>query len=229
MELLHSLVDVVLHLDRHLNDWAGMLGPWRYLVLFLVIFAETGLVVTPFLPGDSLLFAIGALASIDGSPLRMDLLLALLVVAAVLGDAVNYSIGKALGPKVFSREDSWLLNRQHLIRTQEFYERHGGKTIFLARFVPIVRTFAPFIAGIGQMSYARFGMWNITGGIVWVTSLTLAGYFFGQIPIVKQNFEAVIFAIIGLSLVPVVIEWIKARRAPAPAAAARDRAAGGRR
>jgi len=230
MDLLHALLDVVLHLDRHLNEWAGMLGPWLYLVLFLVVFAETGLVVTPFLPGDSLLFAIGALASIDGSPLRIELLLLLLLGAAVLGDAANYAIGKALGPRVFSREESWLLNKQHLIRTQEFYERHGGKTIFLARFVPIVRTFAPFIAGIGRMTYGRFAMWNVSGALVWVTGLTLAGYFFGRIDIVQRNFEVVIFAIVGMSLLPIVFEWLRARRGGTEAAAVeRERAAGGRR
>ncbi len=212
MDWIASLVDVLLHLDHHLNDWATQLGPWLYLVLFLVVFCETGLVVTPFLPGDSLLFAIGALASIEGSPLNVWFLIVLLIVAAVSGDAVNYSIGNYLGPKVFSREDSWLLNKKHLARTQEFYERHGGKTIFLARFVPIVRTFAPFIAGIGRMSYSKFAMWNVTGGIVWVTGLTLAGYFFGRIPIIQRNFETVILAIIFLSILPMVFEYIRARR-----------------
>jgi membrane-associated protein len=226
MDLLHSLVDVVLHLDRHLNEWAGLLGPWLYLVVFAVVFAETGLVVTPFLPGDSLLFAIGALASIDGSPLRIELLLLLLFAAAVLGDAANYAIGKALGPRVFSREESWLLNKEHLVRTHQFYERHGGKAVFLARFVPIVRTFAPFVAGIGSMAYARFAMWNVSGAFVWVTGLTLAGFFFGRIDIVQRNFEVVIFAIIGLSLVPIVVEALRARRAGALAAVERERAAG---
>jgi membrane-associated protein len=213
MELIGSLIDVVLHLDEHLSQWMQLFGLWLYPILFLVIFAETGLVVTPFLPGDSLLFAIGALASIDGSPLDVRLLILALIAAAVAGDAVNYHVGHFLGPKVFAREDSWVLNRKHLIRTQEFYERHGGKTIFLARFVPIVRTFAPFVAGIGRMSYPRFAMWNVTGGIVWVTGLTLAGFWFGNIPIVKRNFETVILAIIGLSVLPMVIEYLRARRA----------------
>ena len=173
---------------------------------------ETGLVVTPFLPGDSLLFAVGALASIDGSPLSLSLLLLVLVSAAVLGDAANYALGHYLGPKVFSSPRSRLLNPRHVQRTHEFYARHGGKTIFLARFVPIVRTFAPFIAGIGDMSYARFAMWNVTGGIVWVFGLTLAGYFFGRMPIVQQNFETVILAIIFISILPLVIEWLRARR-----------------
>src|SRR5262249_12621459 len=160
---------------------AVALGPWLYLVLFLVIFAETGLVVTPFLPGDSLLFAIGALASIPGSPIDVWLMIVVLIAGAVLGDAANYSIGHMLGPRVFNNQSSRLLNPAHLKRTHEFYEKYGGKTIFLARFVPIVRTFAPFIAGVGSMSYSHFAMWNVTGGIVWVTALTLAGYFFGQI------------------------------------------------
>ncbi len=207
-----SLVDVVLHLDKHLNDWATVLGPWLYVVLFLIIFAETGLVVTPFLPGDSLLFAIGALASIEGSPLHIGPLVVLLVIAAVLGDAVNYSIGHMIGPRVFNSQNSRLLNPKHLQRTHEFYEKYGGKTIFLARFVPIVRTFAPFIAGVGSMSYRHFAMWNVTGGIVWVTALTLAGYYFGQIPIIQRNFETVVLAIIVISILPMVFEVVKARR-----------------
>ncbi|MCW5893366.1 MAG: DedA family protein [bacterium] len=215
MEWVSQAVDIALHLDRYLGEWAQMLGPWLYVVLFLVVFAETGLVVTPFLPGDSLLFAIGAICSLPDTGLNVWLMIAVLLVAAILGDAVNYSIGHLFGPKVFAREDSWLLNKKHLIRTQEFYERHGGKTIFLARFVPIVRTFAPFIAGIGRMSYARFAMWNVTGGIVWVTSLTLAGYFFGTIPIIQRNFETVILAIIFLSILPMIVEYVRARREPA--------------
>jgi membrane-associated protein len=217
MELLQSALDVMLHLDVHLNQWAGVLGPWLYLVLFAVVFCETGLVVTPFLPGDSLLFAVGALASIEGSPLSVPVLMALLIVAAVLGDGVNYAVGHWLGPAVFSSERSRLLNPKHLERTREVYARHGRKTIFLARFVPIVRTFAPFVAGIGRMEYPIFAMWNVSGAIVWVVSLSLAGFFFGQIPLVKENFETVILAIIGLSLMPIVVEYLRARRAPARA------------
>lgn len=217
LDLLTQALDVFLHLDAHLNEWAVTLGPWLYVVLFLVVFCETGLVVTPFLPGDSLLFAIGALASIDGSPISLSLMIVLLISAAILGDAVNYSIGAYLGPAVFSSERSRLLNPQHLVRTQEFYVRHGRKTIFLARFVPIVRTFAPFVAGIGRMSYPVFAAWNVTGAIVWVVSLTLAGWFFGEIPIVKENFETVILAIIAISVMPIVLEWLRARRAPAEA------------
>ena len=217
LDLVKNALDVFLHLDAHLNEWAIALGPWLYVVLFLVVFCETGLVVTPFLPGDSLLFAIGALASIDGSPISLPLMVVLLIAAAVLGDAVNYSIGSYVGPAVFTSERSRLLNPEHLRRTQEFYARHGRKTIFLARFVPIVRTFAPFVAGIGRMSYPVFAAWNVTGGFVWVVSLTLAGYFFGEIPVVKNNFETVILAIIGISVLPILLEYLRSRRAPAQA------------
>ena len=217
MELLTHALDVFLHLDVHLNEWATTLGPWLYLVLFLVVFCETGLVVTPFLPGDSLLFAIGALASIEGSPISLPLMIVTLIAAGILGDAVNYSIGHWLGPAVFSSERSRLLNPKHLERTQEFYAKHGKKTIFLARFVPIVRTFAPFVAGIGRMSYPVFAAWNVSGAIVWVVSLSLAGYFFGEIPIVKENFETVILAIVAISVAPIGIEYLRARRAPAGA------------
>jgi membrane-associated protein len=217
MDLLSQALDVFLHLDVHLNEWATVLGPWLYVVLFLVVFCETGLVVTPFLPGDSLLFAVGALASVDGSPISLPLMMGLLVVAAVLGDAANYAIGHYLGPMVFTSERSRLLNRNHLIRTQEFYERHGGKTIFLARYVPIIRTFAPFVAGIGRMSYPRFAMWNVSGAMSWVVSLMLAGFFFGQIPVVKSNFETVILAIIAISVMPMVVEYLRSRRATAQA------------
>ena len=212
MELIGQFIDVFLHLDQHLNEWATALGPWLYAVLFLIVFCETGLVVTPFLPGDSLLFAVGALASLAGSPIELPQVALLLIVAAVLGDAVNYSIGAYLGPAVFSSERSRLWNKQHLVRTQLFYERHGGKTIFLARFVPIIRTFAPFVAGIGRMRYGYFASYNVTGAISWVLSFLLAGYFFGQIPAVKRNFQVVIPVIIVISLIPVVSELVKARR-----------------
>lgn len=211
MESLRHLLDVFLHLDAHLNEWAADLGPWTYILLFAIVFAETGLVVTPFLPGDSLLFAVGALAATEGSPIDVASVTLLLIVAAVLGDAVNYSIGKVLGPKVFARESSRLLNKEHLVRTQRFYEKHGGKTIILARFIPIVRTFAPFVAGIGRMQYRRFGLFNITGGIAWVVAFVIAGYGFGNIPSVKRNFHYVILAIIVLSVLPIVFEWWRAR------------------
>lgn len=219
MELLQQAIDIFLHLDSHLNSWAGMLGPWLYLVLFLIIFCETGLVVTPFLPGDSLLFAVGALASVDGSSIRLPLLSVLLFGAAVAGDAVNYAIGARIGPRVFSHSDSRLFNREHLIRTQRFYEKYGGKTIVLARFIPIIRTFAPFVAGIGTMAYPRFALFNVTGGALWVLSFLLGGFFFGNVPAVKQNFPYVIVAIIVISIMPPILEYLRARREDGAAAA----------
>ena len=212
MDWIRHGIDMVLHLDRYLNQWAGSLGGWMYALLFAVVFAETGLVVTPFLPGDSLLFAVGALAATDGSPINVWLTGVLLTIAAILGDAVNYSIGKRVGPKVFQSESSRLLNKEHLLRAHRFYEKHGGKTIILARFIPIIRTFAPFVAGIGEMGYARFAAYNIIGGIAWVWSFLLIGHWFGNMPIVKKNFTFVILAIIVISVIPVIIEFIKARR-----------------
>jgi membrane-associated protein len=189
-----------------------VLGPWLYALLFLIVFCETGLVVTPFLPGDSLLFAAGALCALEGSPLELPWLAGLLIAAAVAGDAVNYRIGSTVGPAVFTSENSRFLNRRHLVRTQEFYARHGGKTIFLARFVPIVRTFAPFVAGIGRMPYRYFATWNVTGAVAWVLCFLVAGYSFGQIPTVKRNFHVVIVAIIAISVMPMVFEWLRSRR-----------------
>lgn len=215
MELIQHAIDIFLHLDTHLNDLATALGPWLYILLFAIIFAETGLVVTPFLPGDSLLFAIGALAALDGSPIHVGLAVILLGIAAVLGDAANYAIGYRVGPKVFTSETSWLLNKEHLERTQRFYEKYGGKTIILARFMPIVRTFAPFVAGIGKMTYGHFAAYNVVGGAIWVTAFTLAGYFFGNVPVVKRNFHFVIVAIIIISVMPPIIEFVRARRGPA--------------
>jgi membrane-associated protein len=214
MEFLKDIIDVFLHLDAHLNDLAVTLGPWLYVLLFAIIFAETGLVVMPFLPGDSLLFAIGALAAIEGSPLSLPAIIILLIIAAILGDAVNYAIGYRVGPKVFTSETSRLLNKEHLVRTQRFYEKYGAKTIIIARFMPIVRTFAPFVAGIGQMRYPRFAAYNVIGGIVWVVSFTVAGYVFGNVPAVKSNFHYVILAIIILSVMPPIIEFLRARREP---------------
>ncbi len=207
-----QLIDIVLHLDVHLAAWSTAMGPWLYVLLFAIVFCETGLVVTPFLPGDSLLFATGALCALPGSPLGIVQIIALLIAAAILGDAVNYGIGYRVGPKVFKSETSWWLNKKHLMRAQRFYEKHGGKTIVLARFMPIVRTFAPFVAGIGKMKYSRFGMFNITGGIAWVASFTFAGFWFGNLPWVKKQFHIVIIAIIILSVVPIIIEFIKERR-----------------
>lgn len=188
-----------------------MLGPWLYVILFLIIFCETGLVVTPFLPGDSLLFAVGALAAVANSVLNLPLVAMLLIVAAVGGDSVNYAIGFRIGPKVFLRPNSRLLNQRHLLKTQHFYERHGGKTIFLARFIPIIRTFAPFVAGVGTMDYRRFAVFNVTGGMTWVLSFLLAGYFFGNIPAVKRDFHYVIVAIVLLSVLPPIIEYLRSR------------------
>jgi membrane-associated protein len=225
MDQLRQLLDYVIHLNKHLNEWAADLGPWTYAILFLVVFCETGLVVTPFLPGDSLLFAVGALAAGEGSPIRMLPVMALLIAAAILGDAVNYSIGLRLGPKVFCREDSWLLNKKHLLRTQAFYEKYGGKTIIIARFVPIVRTFAPFVAGIGRMRYGRFALFNVGGGVVWVLLFLFAGHRFGREPIVQRNFQYVILAIIVISVMPMLVEFeLARRRAKREKAAARTEA-----
>jgi membrane-associated protein len=212
MEAVKHLIDIFLHLDAHLDQWMLLYGLWLYAILFVVIFCETGLVVTPFLPGDSLLFATGALAARPGSPLHLAWLIPLLCLAGVLGDAVNYSIGSRVGPKVFSREKSWLLNRKHLLQAQTFYEKYGGKTIFLARFVPIIRTFAPFVAGIGKMRYRRFGAFNICGAITWVSAFVVCGYLFGNLPYIKRNFQYVIIAIIIISVLPGVIEYVRARR-----------------
>ena len=210
---MSEIIDIVLHLDRHLDSWAAQLGPWLYAVLFLIIFCETGLVVTPFLPGDSLLFAVGALAA-TGSAIDVTLVIVLLCIAGILGDAVNYAIGRRVGPKIFAREKSRFLNKEHLLRAHRFYEKHGGKTIIIARFIPIIRTFAPFVAGIGQMSYRRFAAFNVVGAVVWVVSFTLAGFWFGNLPFVKKNFPLVIFAIIVISVIPAVVEFWRARRSP---------------
>ncbi|HYD49638.1 MAG TPA: DedA family protein [Terriglobales bacterium] len=212
MEFLNQILDVFLHLDTSLNQWAAVLGPWLYVLLFAIIFCETGLVVTPFLPGDSLLFAVGALASVENSVIDVKLILLLLTVAAILGDAVNYAIGNRLGPRVFTSETSRLLNKEHLIKTQQFYDRHGGKTIIIARFMPIIRTFAPFVAGIGRMGYGRFAMFNVVGGFIWVFSFVLGGYFFGNVPVVQRNFHVVIVAIVILSVLPPIIEYLRSRR-----------------
>lgn len=211
LALFLQLVDIFLHLDAHLNELAGALGVWLYVVLFLIIFCETGLVVTPFLPGDSLLFAVGALSATAGSPIHLPQVMALMIIAAILGDACNYAIGRRVGPKIFTSETSRFLNKKHLLRTQEFYERYGGKTIILARFMPIVRTFAPFVAGIGQMGYSRFSTFNVVGGLVWVLSFSIAGFYFGNMPSVKSNFHYVILAIIVISFMPPVIEYLRTR------------------
>jgi len=213
VQYLTTIVQTVINLGPEtVNRYANDLGPWLYAVLFLIIFAETGLVITPFLPGDSLLFAVGAVAAHPGSPIQLGLMALLLVVAAVVGDAVNYAIGFYVGPRVFSREDSRLLNKKHLLRAHRFYEEYGGLTIILARFIPIVRTFAPFVAGIGRMSYARFALFNVTGGAAWILSFLLAGWWFGGRAVVQKNFKLVIVAIIVISVLPGVYEYVRARR-----------------
>jgi membrane-associated protein len=212
MEFLSKTVDVFLHLDTHVNQLTVQYGFWIYAILWLIIFCETGLVVTPILPGDSLLFAVGAVASGDDAKLDIIILVILLIMAAVLGDAVNYAIGHYLGPRVFRFKGSRFFNREHLLRTQRFYDKYGGKTIILARFVPIVRTFAPFVAGIGDMKYPKFAVYNLVGGTVWVLAFLLAGYWFGSSPIVKTQFHLIIFAILIISVLPMVFEFFRARR-----------------
>lgn len=209
MELLTYFIDIFLHLDKHLNVIIQNYGVWTYMILFLIIFCETGLVVTPILPGDSLLFAAGAFAAMGS--LDPYLLFVLLTVAAVAGDTLNYGIGHFLGPKVFQREDSRFLKREYLDRTHAFYEKHGGKTIIIARFMPIIRTFAPFVAGVGSMTYLSFLAYNVIGGILWIAIFIFGGYMFGNIPAVKHNFTLVIFAIIFVSILPGIIEFLRHR------------------
>src|SRR4030066_2404990 len=211
LEIIQYLVDLFLHLDEHLSEVIANYGTWTYAILFAIIFMETGLVVTPFLPGDSLLFAAGTFASPAlGSPLNIIVLWILLCAAAILGDTVNYWIGYFIGPRAF-RGEIRFLKKEYLDRTHEFYERHGGKTIVLARFIPIIRTFAPFVAGIGAMTYPHFISYNVFGGILWVTMFTLGGYFFGNLPFVKDNFSVVVIAIILISVKPMLVEFIRVR------------------
>ena len=217
MELLHTFIDYFLHLDRHLNVIIQDYGLWTYLIIFLIVFCETGLVVTPILPGDSLLFAAGAFAAIGA--LDVAWLFVLLTIAAVAGDTVNYWIGHYVGPKVFEQEKVRFMKKEYLERTHEFYERHGGKTIIIARFIPIIRTFAPFVAGVGRMSYARFISYNVIGGVTWIALFVFGGYYFGNITVVKENFTFVIIAIIVISVMPAVIEILRQRYgAAAPSA-----------
>jgi membrane-associated protein len=206
-ELIKKLADFIVHIDRHLAEIISSYGLWTYGILFAIIFVETGLVVMPFLPGDSLLFAAGAFAAKPETGLNVHLIAGLLFVAAVVGDTVNYWIGAKLGPAVFKRDDSIWLRKKHLSRAHEFFERYGGRAIILARFVPIVRTFVPFVAGIGQMTYTRFLAYNVIGGFVWIYFFTYAGWMFGNQPFVQKNFKLVILAIIILSVVPIVVEF----------------------
>jgi membrane-associated protein len=222
MDWLLSIIDIFLHVDQHLEVLVASYGVWVYVVLFIVIFCETGLVVTPFLPGDSLLFAAGSLCALGATQeARLSIWVAvpLLIFAAVLGDAVNYSIGYKVGPGFLAKKDRRWIKREHLERTERFYAKYGGKTIVLARFVPIVRTIAPFVAGIGKMGYRRFAAYNVIGAIAWVLLCTTAGYFFGRLPFVKKNFELVIVAIVLISVLPIATEmfrgWLERRRAAA--------------
>jgi membrane-associated protein len=215
MDLVRTIIDLFLHLDKHLGEIIHGYGTWTYLILGLVVFLETGVVATPFLPGDSLLFAAGTFAAIGA--LDVTVVLVVLSAAAILGDTANYWIGRKIGPRVFTEKVRYL-KREHLVRTHAFYEKHGGKTIVLARFIPIVRTFAPFVAGIGAMSYRRFLVYNVFGGLLWVGLFVLGGYFFGNLPIVRENFSLVILAIIILSVLPLVFEYVRQRRRRSAAA-----------
>lgn len=214
MELIHQFIDLVMHLDKHLGDVIQHYGNITYFILFLIIFCETGLVVTPFLPGDSLLFATGALAASTGS-LNVMLVFLILSAAAILGDTVNYWLGHFIGPKVFHYESTRFFKKEHLERTHKFYEKYGAKTIILARFIPVIRTFAPFVAGIGAMTYGKFILYNVAGGTLWISLFTFSGYKFGNLPAVKENFTFVLLLIIFLSVLPALVEIWKHRRAPA--------------
>jgi len=213
VELIKRLFDLIQHLDVHLNALTHDYGAWVYLLLFLILFCETGLVVTPLLPGDSLLFAAGALAATAGATLDVRILYVLLTVAAIAGDSTNYWIGRYVGPKIFSKENVRFLNRKYLDRTHKFYDKYGRKTIIIARFIPIIRTFAPFVAGIGRMSYARFITYSVVGSIAWIGAFVFGGYFFGNIPVVKNNFTIVIMAIIVISVIPAIVTAWRERHA----------------
>ncbi|UBX49077.1 DedA family protein [Providencia alcalifaciens] len=213
MEFISFIIDFILHIDVHLAELVAQYGVWVYGILFLILFCETGLVVTPFLPGDSLLFVAGALAALPSNDLNVHLMVLLMIIAAIIGDAVNYTIGRIFGEKLFKNPNSKIFRRSYLDKTHEFYEKHGGKAIILARFVPIVRTFAPFVAGMGKMSYRHFAFYNVAGALLWVLLFTYAGYLFGDLPIVQKNLKLLIVAIIFISILPGVIEIIRHRRA----------------
>lgn len=213
MEFLTWFIDIILHLDKHLSVLVQQYGLWIYGILFFIVFAETAFVIFPFLPGDSLLFVAGALAAIGEGGMDIGTLIGVLTIAAVLGNTVNYQIGRLLGPKVFQWENSRLFNKAALEKTHGFYERHGGKTLVISRFLPLLRSFAPFVAGIGEMGYVRFTAFNVIGALAWVVSLCLAGYWFGNLPWIRQNLTAVILAIIAISLLPLAIAWLQQRRA----------------
>ncbi|MEQ1974959.1 MULTISPECIES: DedA family protein [unclassified Xenorhabdus] len=207
------IVDFILHIDAHLAELVALYGDWVYGILFLIIFCETGLVVTPFLPGDSLLFVAGALSALDSNDLNVHIMVALMLTAAIIGDAINYTIGRVFGEKLFTNPNSKIFRRSYLDKTHEFYEKHGGKAIILARFVPIIRTFAPFVAGMGKMSYRHFAAYNVIGAFIWVLLFTYAGYFFGDMPVIQQNLKLLIVAIIFISILPGIIEIWRHRRA----------------
>jgi membrane-associated protein len=207
MEFLHQIIDFVLHIDRHLSALCALYGMWIYAILFLIVFCETGLVVTPFLPGDSLLFVIGSLAAIGA--LQVEYVIPLLIAAALTGDNTNYWIGRTMGPKLFHKEKSRLFNKEYLDRTHRFYDKHGKITVILARFLPIIRTFAPFVAGIGNMTYRVFLLFSVIGALLWVSLFVLVGYFFGNVPFVKQNFSLVIVALILIPGIPAAIEFVR--------------------
>ncbi len=211
MELIHSLIDFLLHLDRYLDAWANQYGVLFYAILFLIIFTETGLIVMPLLPGDSLLFAAGALAARPGNDLHVEIIIPLLIVAALLGDNVNYFVGKFLGSRIKSRKRILFFKREYIDETEKFYAKHGGRTVIIARFIPIVRTIAPFVAGAGSMHYGTYIRFCIMGAVLWVVSITLLGFFFGNLAVVQKNFELVVFGIVGLSLLPIVYQFAKSR------------------
>jgi membrane-associated protein len=211
MEMILKFFDILLHLDKYINVVIQDYGQWTYMILFVIIFCETGLVVTPFLPGDSLLFVAGTFAALGS--LNLTWLLVLLSAAAILGDTINYWIGNYIGPRVFQMENSRIFKKEYLDRTHQFYEKYGPITIVIGRFVPIIRTFAPFLAGVGSMTYGKFLTYNVAGGVLWIVLFTMGGYFFGNLPIVKKNFTFVIFAIIIISVMPTVIEYFRQRKA----------------
>lgn len=213
MHYLHHLIDTILHIDIYLNSFVSMYGFWTYLALFAVIFCETGLIVTPFLPGDSLLFAAGSIAAQPGNPLQILMLFALLLLASVLGNQINFWVGRAIGPRIFTAKNSWLFNKKYLQETHAFYEKHGGKTIIFARFIPIIRTFAPFIAGIGTMELLHFTLYNLVSALLWIGSLLSLGYFLGSLPFIKAHFSLVIYGVIFISLLPPLLTFLTQKSA----------------
>ncbi|WP_032114696.1 DedA family protein [Candidatus Arsenophonus nilaparvatae] len=212
MEFITFIIDFIIHIDLHLAELVAEYGIWLYAILFLIVFCETGLIVTPFLPGDSLLFVAGALTALESNDLNVHLMVVLIIIAAIIGDAVNYTIGRLFGERLFSNPNSKIFRRVYLEKTHQFYEKHGGKAIILARFIPIIRTFAPFVAGMGKMSYRHFAFYNVAGALIWVLLFTYAGYFFGDLPIVQQNLKLLIVAIILISILPGIIEIWRYRR-----------------